>query len=85
VRRRRRWRAGVERRAAPARRRDDAVGERFGKARGAVAAAAVGDDDLGAAGAQRRQRLEPAATMIAASLSTGMTTVSRRMAQGWRH
>ena len=48
--------AGIHRRAAPAPDGDDAIGERLGEARGAVAAAAVGDDDLGAAGAQRRQR-----------------------------
>ena len=48
--------AGIHRRAAAAWHGDDAVGERPGKLRGAVVAAAVGDDDLGAAGAQRCER-----------------------------
>ena len=51
-------RAGIHRRAAAAPDGDDAVGERFCELRGAVAAATVGDDDLGAAGAQRRERLQ---------------------------
>jgi hypothetical protein len=73
--------AGIHRRAAAAWHGDDAVGERPGELRGAVVAAAVGDDDLGAA-ARNGASAANAAAMIAASLSTGTTMVSRPMAPG---
>ena len=51
-------RAGVHLRGTAARRDDDPVAESRGKLRRAVFAAAVGDDHLVAARAQRRERLE---------------------------
>lgn len=51
-------RPGVHLRCAAARRDDYPVAERRGEAYGAVVAAAVGDDHLVAARAQRRERLE---------------------------
>ena len=50
--------ARVQRRAASARGGDDPVGERSRQIGRAVAGAAVDDDDLGAARAQRRKRLQ---------------------------
>ncbi len=63
--------AGIHLRGASARRSDDAIGVRRGELDGVVAAAAVDDDHLGAARAQRRERLS-ADAMVAASSSTGM-------------
>jgi hypothetical protein len=52
--------AGIHRRGAPAHGGDDTVGKRPRQTDRRVAAAAVGDDHLGAAGAQWRQRLQGA-------------------------
>ena len=48
-------RAGIHLRCAPRRCGDHVVGEGLGKSGGAVAAAAIDHDDLGAIGAQGRQ------------------------------
>ena len=51
-------RAGIHLRGAPACAGDDEIGERLRERDGVVRAAAVDDDDLGAARAQRRKRVE---------------------------